>query len=105
MDHGLIYRLIETDNGEGKIELKIFVPRTEERQRPIFLLIHGGGWSIGSHSVEEPLSQMVCGLGMIVVGVDYRLWGKPVSKQLSSSKLTIVIAPRSIRIQFHLMIA
>lgn len=41
-EHGLIYRDIKTDDGAA-IELKIFVPKSEERRRPMFLMLHGGG--------------------------------------------------------------
>src|SRR5690242_13821650 len=36
-----------------KIEIQIDRPRGVEGTLPLFFVMHGGGWMVGTHSVEE----------------------------------------------------
>jgi acetyl esterase len=40
---------------------------------PLLLDVHGGGWTIGDRSSNEPISRAIAASGAVVAAVDYRL--------------------------------
>jgi len=56
-------------------EIRIYTPTSRSKvARPLFFVIHGGGWAVGTHDVEEGMNRFVCVKNdVIVVSVDYRM--------------------------------
>jgi len=60
----------------GEIPVRIYWPEdpATSAPRPILLLFHGGGWTIGDMDTHENMSRFYCNeAGLIVINVDYRL--------------------------------
>lgn len=59
---------------EGR-ELKayIFRPVSEKKLLPAVIMIHGGGWSSGTSSLQFPLAERIAAMGFIAIPVEYRL--------------------------------
>lgn len=56
----------------GKITVRTYTP--EKAGGPLYVMYHGGGFSIGGLENEELLCRLLCGqLGIVAVNVDYRL--------------------------------
>lgn len=56
----------------SKITVRTYTP--EKAGAPLYVMYHGGGFSIGDLSNEELLCRLLCGkLGFVAVNVDYRL--------------------------------
>ncbi|PGH19678.1 hypothetical protein AJ80_03833 [Polytolypa hystricis UAMH7299] len=67
------HELIPVRDGE-KIELQVYRPKGVQGVLPLYLVFHGGGWVVGSHSVEEATNRFVCVKNkVVVVSVDYRM--------------------------------
>ncbi|KAF2841600.1 hypothetical protein M501DRAFT_929254 [Patellaria atrata CBS 101060] len=45
---------------------------TDGTKAPLFLIFHGGGFSLGSHYTEVVLIKVATSLGFVVVSIDYR---------------------------------
>ncbi|WP_374655297.1 alpha/beta hydrolase [Phenylobacterium sp.] len=57
----------------GAVPLKIYRPVGGERDAPLVLHIHGGGWAIGDVDSYAPVARAYCAAGgCVVVDVDYR---------------------------------
>jgi acetyl esterase/lipase len=55
----------------GPVPLRVFVP---ERPRGVMLHIHGGGWALGAHDLQDPaLDTIAASTGLAVASVGYRL--------------------------------
>lgn len=55
-------------------ELKIYRNFKVQKNAALVYKIHGGGWTIGSHEVEEAENRYIAGLtNVVVVSIDYRL--------------------------------
>lgn len=55
-----------------KITVRTYTP--EKAGGPLYVMYHGGGFSIGGLENEELLCRLLCGqLGFVAVNVDYRL--------------------------------
>ncbi len=65
--------LVYASYGTRKLHLDIFRHRTITGSLPAILFIHGGGWSSGDRSMEEPLAQRLAGKGFVTATVEYRL--------------------------------
>jgi acetyl esterase len=56
----------------GETPIRIYSP-FEEGSRPLVLLVHGGGWIVGSIETHDVMARDLClALGAVVVSVDYR---------------------------------
>ncbi|KAK6382268.1 hypothetical protein LTS17_004155 [Exophiala oligosperma] len=57
------------------LEIQIYSPKdADDKILPLMYVMHGGGWTIGSHSVEEGVNRNVCVRNqMRVISVDYRM--------------------------------
>jgi acetyl esterase len=57
----------------GDIPIRVYRP-SDEPQLPVFVWLHGGGWTLGSVDVHDPITRNLANrAGCIVVSVDYRL--------------------------------
>jgi acetyl esterase len=66
-------RDVETDGPGGKLRLRIYTP-AEQRNLPVLLFLHGGGWTVGNLDTHDPQCRRFANrAGCIVVAVDYRL--------------------------------
>lgn len=64
---------VTVSDGE-KIQILIYSPKSISKPLPLLFVTHGGGWVVGSHSMEETLMRNVCVKNnFVVVSVDYRL--------------------------------
>ena len=58
----------------GELRVRIYTPKDDDRPRPIFLFVHGGGFVIGSIESRDPQCRLISrDADCIVVSVDYRL--------------------------------
>lgn len=65
-------RTIEIDGPAGSLPLRIIAP--EAPSTGAFLHIHGGGWTLGEHDMQDPrLQRLARETGLTVVSVGYRL--------------------------------
>ena len=61
-------------DAEGGLAVRILRRHQGPTLRPCLLWIHGGGFVVGNHRMDEPLLERWClALGCVVVSVDYRL--------------------------------
>lgn len=71
-DKKLIYKKVD----DRKLELHLFHPQgfqaTTDR-RPVFLIIHGGGWTGGEPRKFYPVAQHFANMGMLGISLQYRL--------------------------------
>jgi acetyl esterase len=57
----------------GDIPVRVYRP-SDEPDLPLFVWLHGGGWTLGSVDIHDPITRTLAnGAGCIVVSVDYRL--------------------------------
>jgi acetyl esterase len=57
----------------GDIPVRVYRP-TEEPQLPVLVWLHGGGWTLGSVEMHDPIARNIANAaGCVVVSVDYRL--------------------------------
>lgn len=79
------------------VEIKVYRSPKVEPDAALVLRTHGGGWTVGTHEMEEAENRYFGALpNVVVVSVDYRMWVQP---QLSCSLGTTNNrqGPRSIR--------
>ena len=71
-DKKLIYKEVD----DRQLELHLFHPQgfqaTTDR-RPVFLIIHGGGWTGGEPREFYPVAQHFANMGMLGISLQYRL--------------------------------
>ncbi len=67
----ITYKKTET----GKLKLDVYTPKTNNRKEtfPAVLLIHGGGWLVGSKENERVMAQHLALNGYVGIPVAYRL--------------------------------
>lgn len=59
---------------DGPVPARAYRPRGAAEPLPTLVLIHGGGWILGSPDVMDPYSRWLChDVGIAVLSVDYRL--------------------------------
>ena len=68
-EYGLIYKTI----GNRKLKLDLFYPDSVDKDLPIVLFIHGGGWRSGDKSYQHPLALKIASQGYLCATVEYRL--------------------------------
>ena len=57
----------------GAIPARLYLPGKDQAY-PLFVLLHGGGWVIGSIETADNMARFICmRAGMAVLSVDYRL--------------------------------
>ncbi|KAL6231987.1 alpha/beta hydrolase fold-domain-containing protein [Aspergillus navahoensis] len=61
---GITHRTIQVSDG-SEVELRIYrptglVPGEEAQQLPLLFVAHGGGWVVGDHESEGPMSRLIC---------------------------------------------
>lgn len=61
--------------GEKELKLDIYRPRKapKDQRRPLFVLIHGGGWKSGQREDYRPHALSVARAGYVVASLSYRL--------------------------------
>lgn len=60
--------------GEPPVPVRVHRPKGPDGALPCVFSMHGGGYVIGSHDMEDPLFDELCPkLGVVAVSVDYRL--------------------------------
>lgn len=69
----VVYKTIpKTKYGNRELHVDIIRPDDGETY-PALLMIHGGGWSSGSRSMQEPMARMIAAKGYVTIPVEYRL--------------------------------
>lgn len=73
LDEGITY----SKSGDMELKLDLYRPRTAGRaqRRPLFVLIHGGGWKSGRREDYRPHALRVASAGYVVASLSYRLSG------------------------------
>lgn len=74
VEYDAVYKTI----GNRKLRIDVFYPDSSfrslgEKQLPIVLFIHGGGWRSGDKSFQHPLAIETAARGYITASVEYRL--------------------------------
>jgi acetyl esterase len=65
-------RDVEIAGRDGPIRLRVLEP--EDRPTGVFLHLHGGGWTLGAHDLQDVhLAELARATGLCAVSVDYRL--------------------------------
>jgi acetyl esterase/lipase len=65
-------RMLEVEGPGGPIPLRLIPPPQETRGA--FLYMHGGGWTLGEHDMQDPrLARLARETGLAVLSVGYRL--------------------------------
>lgn len=61
--------------GEKELKLDVYRPRKapKDQRRPLFVLIHGGGWKSGQREDYRPHALKVAQAGYVVASLSYRL--------------------------------
>src|SRR5689334_11702153 len=59
--------------GGEDLPLDLFVPKEAPGPFPTVVVLHGGGWAIGSHEVHPPLAAAFASQGYVAASVGYRL--------------------------------
>jgi acetyl esterase/lipase len=69
--HRVIYKTV----GDRKLHLHIFEPEGHQAtdRRPVFLAIHGGGWTGGNAPGFYPFAEHFAEQGMVGISLEYRL--------------------------------
>jgi len=66
-------KFINSENGQTKIRLRIYQPKTNSAPRPVLIWLHGGGYVMGKPEMDDLVcAQYVRELGISIVSVDYR---------------------------------
>lgn len=69
-DEDVVYKTTAT----SKLKLDVYFPKTESNKiHPAVLLIHGGGWLVGSKENERVMAQHLALNGYVAISVSYRL--------------------------------
>lgn len=70
----VIYKTV----GDRELKLHVFEPEGHQSSdsRPVFLVIHGGGWTGGTPRQFYPLADRFRKLGMLGISLEYRLLNK-----------------------------
>jgi len=69
-------KVIYKKAGDRELELHLFHPRNFQPatdRRPVFLIIHGGGWTGGKPRKFYPIAKNFADLGMLGISLQYRL--------------------------------
>lgn len=68
-------RVVYKKVGDRKLHLHIFEPEGHQPtdRRPVFLAIHGGGWTGGNAQVFYPFAEHFAQQGMVGISLEYRL--------------------------------
>lgn len=68
-------RVVYKTIGKRKLHLHIFEPpgHRQSDRRPVFLAIHGGGWTGGNSRSFYPFAAHFAGHGMVGISLEYRL--------------------------------
>ena len=69
-------KVIYKKAGDRELELHLFHPpnfQPATDRRPVFLIIHGGGWKGGEPRNFYPVAQHFAELGMLGISLQYRL--------------------------------
>ncbi len=65
-------RMIEIEGPGGGLGLRVIAP--ESGSAGVFLHLHGGGWTLGEHDMQDPrLAALAAATGLTAVSVGYRL--------------------------------
>src|SRR5690348_13966521 len=66
-------RMIPGPSGAPDIPVRVYRP-SDEPSLPVLVWLHGGGWTLGSVDMHDPITRAIANAaGCIVVSVDYRL--------------------------------
>lgn len=67
------YKRIVNMSGDSRaLKMNIYRPN-DNKKRPALLMIHGGGWSSGSPSMQIPMAIQIASRGYVAIPVEYRL--------------------------------
>ncbi|MGB0580386.1 MAG: DUF2920 family protein [Limisphaerales bacterium] len=71
-DHKATYKTI----GGRTLQLHIFNPENREKKRPVFMIIHGGGWTGGEPRKFYTIADYFARKGMVGISLQYRLMNR-----------------------------
>lgn len=73
LNEGIVYSKL--NDMELKLDLYHPIALRRDRRRPLFVLIHGGGWKSGQRADYRPHALRVARAGYVVASLSYRLSG------------------------------
>lgn len=66
-------RVLSSTTNEDGIPIRIYWP-TLDKNQPLFMFIHGGGWNVGSINTHDTVCRRIAKeTGCIIVSIEYRL--------------------------------
>jgi acetyl esterase/lipase len=69
-----VARIEETVPGDPPLPIRVHRPRDGDGARPCIFSIHGGGYVMGDHGMEDTLFNALCPkLGVVGLSIEYRL--------------------------------
>ena len=68
VERDVVYRTVD---GES-LRADVYLPADSGDERPVVLLVHGGGWSRGDRTEHEEQGRLLAEAGFVAVSVDYR---------------------------------
>lgn len=71
-DRKVVYKTV----GDRQLRLHIFDPKSKANKHPVFMIIHGGGWTGGEPRKFYPIAEHFARKGMMGVSLEYRLLNK-----------------------------
>ncbi|KAI0364164.1 hypothetical protein BV20DRAFT_974744 [Pilatotrama ljubarskyi] len=91
--------IVDVDGGQISVRCLVPVVEDERETFPVFVNIHGGGWSVGTVELDDYFLRILCDkLKMSVVNVEYRLapehpFPTPVDDCFAALKWTVLNTP------------
>ncbi len=64
--------LPDTPYGKRDLHLDVFRP-SDDKEYPVVILIHGGGWRAGNKGLLIPMAQLLAKKGFVTITVEYQL--------------------------------
>lgn len=65
---GVTYKRV----GNHELKMNIYRP-DDDKEYPVLMMIHGGGWNSGSLDLQVPMAQQIAARGYVTIPVEYRL--------------------------------
>lgn len=65
--------IVYSKPNEGRELLMNIYRPDDKKQYPVLLMVHGGGWSSGTLSLQMPMAQQMATKGYVAIPVEYRL--------------------------------
>ena len=71
-DRKVVYKMV----GDRKLHLHIFNPESKTKNHPVFMIIHGGGWTGGEPRKFYTIAEHFARKGIMGISLEYRLMSR-----------------------------